>query len=190
MISWHHSDKNGGIHVGKMGWLKWKLLVSLESQLCQMMFYWGTHVKRCLVKADTWKTVFLKQTHVKGCFYIADMWKGTWWWSIHMTSQIVGAWALVWFTLPHYSSLTTCMYWFTSHSIVLCLWYHHHWEKIANELLVKSLWLCFYFLCLTLGQVCVLQDWTTAAGSFEVSAGREDWTAASGLCVMLEGIVL
>ena len=26
---------------------------SLESQLCQMMFCWGTQVKRCFAKADT-----------------------------------------------------------------------------------------------------------------------------------------
>ena len=33
--------------------LKWKLLVCLESKLRQMMFSWGTQVKRCLAKADT-----------------------------------------------------------------------------------------------------------------------------------------
>ena len=33
--------------------VKWKLLVSLKSQLCQMMFCWGTQVTGCLAKADT-----------------------------------------------------------------------------------------------------------------------------------------
>ena len=32
--------------------LKWKLLVSLESQLCQIMFFWGTQVIGFFVKAD------------------------------------------------------------------------------------------------------------------------------------------
>ena len=48
-------------------------LVSLENQLCQMMFCWGTQVKGCLAKADMGMNVFLKQTQVKGCFDIANM---------------------------------------------------------------------------------------------------------------------
>lgn len=37
-----------------------------------------------------------------------------------MTPQTAGDehWALVWFALPQYSSLTTHMYWFTLHSVV------------------------------------------------------------------------
>jgi hypothetical protein len=34
------------------GVVKWKLKISLGSQLCQMMFCWGTQVKGCLAKAD------------------------------------------------------------------------------------------------------------------------------------------
>ena len=33
--------------------LKWKLLASLERQLCKVIFCWGTQVKGCLAKADT-----------------------------------------------------------------------------------------------------------------------------------------
>ena len=70
------------------------------------MICWGTQVKGCLAKANTWKADFLKQTQVKGCLDIANMWKDTWWRSI-MTPWTVGDkhWALVWFALPHYSSL-------------------------------------------------------------------------------------
>lgn len=53
--------------------LKWKLLVSRESQLCQVMVCWGTQVRGCLAKEDTGKTVFLKQAQVKGCFATANM---------------------------------------------------------------------------------------------------------------------
>jgi hypothetical protein len=45
--------------------MKWELLVSLESQLCQMLFCW----------AHRRKDVWLKQTQVKGCLAIADTWK-------------------------------------------------------------------------------------------------------------------
>ena len=91
-----------------------ELLVSLECQLCQMMVCWSTQVKGCFAKADTQKNVFLKQTQVKGCFDILDMWEDPWWRSTNMTPQTVGDehWALVWFALPHYFLLTTCMHWF------------------------------------------------------------------------------
>ena len=81
--------------------LKWKLLVCLESYLCQMMFYWVTQVKGWLAKADKGKNVFLKQTQVKGCFDIVDTWVDAWWRSLCMTPHTVGDvhWALVWFTL-------------------------------------------------------------------------------------------
>ena len=39
--------------------LAWEFLVSLESQLCQMMFCWGTQVKGCFAEADMWKSVLL-----------------------------------------------------------------------------------------------------------------------------------
>jgi hypothetical protein len=52
---------------GEVRRVKWKLLVSLESQLCQMMLCWGTQVKGCLAKADTGKTALLRQTQVSGC---------------------------------------------------------------------------------------------------------------------------
>jgi hypothetical protein len=92
---------------------------SLES-LCWMMVSWYTQVEGCLAKANTWKTVFLKQTRVKGCLDMADTWKDSWWRSINMTSQTVGDkhWALVWFAPPHYSSLKARVYWFALHNVV------------------------------------------------------------------------
>ena len=45
--------------------VKWKLLVSLESSLYQMMFCWATQVKGCLTKANTRKIVFLRQAKVE-----------------------------------------------------------------------------------------------------------------------------
>jgi hypothetical protein len=65
------------VRSGLMFFLKWKLLVSLESQLCQMMLCWGTQVKGCFAKGDMWKC-FRKQTQVRGCFAIVGMWKDTW----------------------------------------------------------------------------------------------------------------
>jgi hypothetical protein len=35
-----------------LGAMKWKLLVSVESQSCQMKFCWGTQVKECFGEAD------------------------------------------------------------------------------------------------------------------------------------------
>ena len=54
----------------------WKS-ISLRSYLCQMMFSWGTQVKkkRCLAKANMWKKVFLSQKQVNRCFEIANMWR-------------------------------------------------------------------------------------------------------------------
>ena len=55
-------------------WLKWKLRVSLESQLCRMEFYWGRHMKEEVFSwsRHRWKDVLLKQTperiHDKGFF--------------------------------------------------------------------------------------------------------------------------
>lgn len=53
--------------------LKWKPLASLESQLGQTMFCWGTQVKGRLANADTGSNAFLKQAQVKGCFAKASM---------------------------------------------------------------------------------------------------------------------
>jgi hypothetical protein len=58
--------------VSQKAQVKWKLLVSLERQLCPMMFCWGTQVKRCSAGADMGKNVSLKQTQVKGCFDITN----------------------------------------------------------------------------------------------------------------------
>lgn len=92
--------------------VKWKLLLCLESQFCQITFCWGTQVKGYLAKADPWKNVFLKQTQIKGCCDIANKWKGTWR-SINMS---------------------TCMYWFSLHSIVISAC-----EKVTKELLTRFL---------------------------------------------------
>lgn len=40
-----------------------RLLGSLESQLCQMVFFWGRHVKEH----------FLNWTQVKGCYCIVEL---------------------------------------------------------------------------------------------------------------------
>ena len=77
-----------------------KLLVSLESQLCQTMFCWGTQVKGCFVKADTRRNLYL-----------------------YMTPQTVGTQTLVRLAPSPSSSLTTHMYWFALHCAAeLRLW--------------------------------------------------------------------
>ena len=100
--------------------LKWKLLVSLESPLCQMMVCWGTQVKGSIAKANTWKNVFLKQTQVRGCFDRANTWKDPGWRVINMTPQTVRDehWASVWCALACHSLLMISMYWFALHSVV------------------------------------------------------------------------
>jgi hypothetical protein len=50
---------------GHMYKVKWKLRVSLESQLCWMVFCWGKHMKECFPELDTDET--LRQT-CKGMF--------------------------------------------------------------------------------------------------------------------------
>jgi hypothetical protein len=43
----------------KKEWLfKWKRKGSLESQLRQMAFYWGRHMKECFPEADTGERMF------------------------------------------------------------------------------------------------------------------------------------
>ena len=44
--------------VSKTKELNWKLMVSLESQLCQMVFCWGKHVEECFPEADTSERMF------------------------------------------------------------------------------------------------------------------------------------
>jgi hypothetical protein len=163
------------------------------------MFCWGTELKGCLAKVNTRKAVFLKQTQVKGCFDIADTWKDSWW-RINMTPQTVGDkhWALIWFALPHYSLLTTHVYWFALHSIVeLNLWYHCHWEELTQELFMQFLPVAICLFCsLSSGHLANLvvssglhysclvsacwKDWMVAAGSCLVSACLEDWSGAAG----------
>jgi hypothetical protein len=38
--------------------MKWKLLVSLESQLYQMVFHWGKHMEEGFPEADTGERMF------------------------------------------------------------------------------------------------------------------------------------
>jgi hypothetical protein len=38
--------------------IKWKHMVSLESQLCQMVFCWGRHMKECFPEAETGEKMF------------------------------------------------------------------------------------------------------------------------------------
>jgi hypothetical protein len=46
--------------------MKRKLVISLESQLCPMMFCWGKHVKQCFAEADTGERMFCYSKQVKG----------------------------------------------------------------------------------------------------------------------------
>ena len=110
--------------------LKWKLLVSLESQWCQMMFCWGTRVKGC----------FARQTRERMFCWSRHRWKDAWWRDVNMTPpQTVGARTLVCFALPHYSLLTTCIYWFALCCIAeLCLWWLHK-KKLTKELVLRFL---------------------------------------------------
>jgi hypothetical protein len=41
-------------------------MVSLESQLCWMVFYWGQQVKECFPEADTGVRLFCLSKFVKG----------------------------------------------------------------------------------------------------------------------------
>jgi hypothetical protein len=154
------------------------------------MFCWDTQMRDYLAKANTWNTVFLKQTQVKGCLDIADPWKDNRWRSMTVTPQTVGDkhWALVWFALP----LMTFMYWFVLYTFVeLNLWKLCHWEKLAQELLMRFLQELAAFVASP--QACwrawqLLQnwtspcwkDWTVAAGSYLVFACLEDRSAAAG----------
>ena len=95
--------------------VKWKCLVSLGIQLYQMMFCWGTQVKECFPEGDTGEGMFCYSRHVKGYMIFRR--------NVNMTPQKMGARALVCFAPPHYSLLTTCMYWFALHCVAeLRLW--------------------------------------------------------------------
>ena len=72
--------------------LKWKLLVSLENQLCQMVFCWGTQVKDYFAKADTGERMFCSSKHMKGHIMFRR--------NINMTPRTVGARTLVSLALP------------------------------------------------------------------------------------------
>ena len=63
--------------------LKQKLLISLESHVCQMMFFWGTQVKGCFAEADTGERIFCYSKHVKGYMMFRR--------NINMMPQTVGA---------------------------------------------------------------------------------------------------
>ena len=143
-----------------------------------MMFGWGTQVKECLAKADTWWSVFLKQAQVKECFAGAVSWKDVWWRTINMTPQTVGK--EHWFGLLHLAScysVMTSMYWSTLHSIVVMLPLRETRPRTAHEVPVaaccftaspQASWWALWFL----------QNWTTADGSCVVSACWDNWTEA------------
>jgi hypothetical protein len=134
--------------------VKWKLPVSLESQLCQMMFFWATQVKGYLAKADMWKKALLKQIQVKGCLAIADTWKDEWWRNINMTTQTVGTRVSVCFALPRYPLLKThihCVAEFLSFGFLKFSWTPASWQ---------ALWF--------------LLDWTDLVGSCVVTTERLD----------------
>ena len=62
--------------------LKWKFLISLESQLYHMIFCWGRHVKGCFAKADTGESMFCWSTHLREQLMFRN--------NINMTPQTVG----------------------------------------------------------------------------------------------------
>ena len=62
------------------GNLKWKFLVSLETQVI-MMFCWYGQMKECFAGADTVERMSCK--HIKGCMVFGK--------NINMTPQTVGA---------------------------------------------------------------------------------------------------
>ena len=122
MEKWDFSEIKNFLYSKENNYLKWKFLVSLESQWCQMMFCWGTQVKGYFAKTDMWKkNVLLKQTQVKGCFSIANTWKDMWWRNINKTPQTVGVVTLVCFALPWYSLLMAHIYCFALHCNVVML---------------------------------------------------------------------
>ena len=83
--------------VGFCPYLKWKLLVSLETQLCQMMFFWGTQVKGCFAEADTGERMFCWRRRVKGC----EMFRK----GITMTTDGDVTRPMLWFTMHCFATL-------------------------------------------------------------------------------------
>lgn len=117
----------------------------------------------------------------KGCSDIANPWKDPWWRRIKMAPQWVvhEHWVLVWFAPSLYSSLTTHMYLFTVHQLVVTLPLRELLMRLLQQLVASTVWpharwLAFQFF----------QDWTTVAGSCLVSACQENWTTAAWLCVV------
>ena len=117
--------------------LKWNLIVLWKVNYVKWCFLVYTG---CLAKANTWKTVFLKQMQVKGCLDTVDTGKQPWWRSINMTPQTVGDehWELVCFVPSQYSSLCIDLS-YIAFIVELNLWSCHHWEKLTQELLMRFL---------------------------------------------------
>ena len=116
----------------------WKLPVSLERPLCQMMFFWSTQVKGCFAKADTWKNCFLETDTGLGCFAIADTWCLD---GYKYDPQAIGTGALFHFALPCHSFSDSNHIFVYLHCVVeLHLWWHHR-EKLTQNHLVRFLWL-------------------------------------------------
>ena len=113
-----------------------------------------------------------------------------------MTPRTVGDdyWAWVWFGLPHYSSLMTCMYWFVIHRVLVMLSLRETNPRTSCEVPAAA----WSFSDLTSGclgfmpGVCLLKDWSVA-GSLCVALPAlriglqllsriwcllQDWTAA------------
>ena len=53
----HMSLWYGGTSLGYIS-MKGKLRVSLEGQLCWMVFFWGRHMKECFPEANTGERMF------------------------------------------------------------------------------------------------------------------------------------
>lgn len=76
---WFSSSKETG--------LKWKLKVSLESQLCWKVFCWGRHMKECFLGAEISRKIhkFLHRL-LHGGDVIKQHWKRCW---VEILSDIV-----------------------------------------------------------------------------------------------------
>jgi hypothetical protein len=148
------------------------------------MICWGIQVKGCLAKANTWKTVFLKQTQVQGCLVVADTWKDTWWRSNKYGPTDSGRGAL---SLDLVCSISL---FFTKDLHVLFCFTVHCWAQLVisptlRETCPRTAWeglataCCFWGLAS--GQLVSLAVSLGLNYSCLVSACWKDWPAAAEL---------
>lgn len=139
----------------------------LKSQLCEMIVCWGTQLKGCLAKADTWKNIS----------WSIYKWKDAWY-KYGPTDSESSDIALLCCALLVFANNTCISVLFT-----LCCWTLLVVTPERNSP-KNFLWGSCSFLMLPWPQanwwtLKFLQDWTISAGSCMVSAYWEDWTAAA-----------